>query len=177
MASRLSYDLSCARLRELGLLDGDSHPPIPERLPRHDDSEPLGFSIFRTRLADALDLSDLTLPRTFFGRSEIKRVSFRNCDLRESNLCWNDFLGTDLTGADLAGSDIRSSLFQQVLFITTNLNGADLRQSSFINCDFKDAVMKGAVLTRQQAKAMCLAETQKREIDWRDESGPEPDGG
>jgi BTB/POZ domain-containing protein KCTD9 len=177
MASRLSYDLSCARLRELGLLDHDSRPPVSERLPQCGDEEPLGFSVFRTRLDDALDLSDLTSPRTFFGRSEINRVSFRNCDLHESNLCWNDFLGTDFTGADLAGSDVRSSLFKEVLFVTANLNGADLRRSSFINCDFKDAVMKGAVLTRRQANAMGLAETQRRDIDWRDENGPEPGGG
>jgi uncharacterized protein YjbI with pentapeptide repeats len=177
MASRLSYDLSCARLRELGLLDGDSRRPTPERLPRHDDNEPLGFSVFRTRLADALDLSDLTLPRTFFGRSEINRVSFRNFDLRESNLCWNDFLGTDFSGADLAGSDMRSSLFQEVVFVTTNLNGADLRRSSFINCGFKDAVMKGVVLTCQQADTICLSKTQRQDIDWRDENGAEPDGG
>jgi BTB/POZ domain-containing protein KCTD9 len=91
MAARLPYDLSCARLRELGLLAHDDRAPMPERLPRHDDEEPLGFNLFRTRLSDALDLSDLSLPRTFFGRSEINQVSFRNTDLRESNLCWNDF--------------------------------------------------------------------------------------
>jgi BTB/POZ domain-containing protein KCTD9 len=177
MVSRLPYDLSCARLRELGLLDGDSRPPVPERLPRHDDNEPLGFRIFRTRLADGLDLSDLTLPRTFFGRSEINRVSFRNCDLRESNLCWNDFLGTDFMGADLAGSDMRSSLFREVVFVTANLTGADLRRSSFINCDFKDATVKGVLLTRWQVDATCLAEAQRQDIDWRDENGPEPGGG
>jgi BTB/POZ domain-containing protein KCTD9 len=177
MASRLPYDLSCARLRELGLLDHDSRPPVPERLPQCGDKEPLGFSVFRTRLDDALDLSDLALPRTFFGRSEINRVSFRNCDLRESNLCWNDFLGTDFTGADLAGSDMRSSLFRQVVFVTANLNGAHLRRSSFINCDFRDATVKGAVLTRWQADAICLAKAQRQDIDWRDENGPEPGGG
>jgi BTB/POZ domain-containing protein KCTD9 len=104
MPVRLNYDLSCARLRELGLLAHDNHPPMPERLPQYDDSEPLGFSIFRTLLDDALDLSDLTLPRTFFGRSQIDRVSFRNSDLHESNLCWNDFNGTDFSGADLGSS-------------------------------------------------------------------------
>src|SRR5271154_21884 len=139
MAARFSYDVSCARLRELGLLAEDSRPHVPERLPQYDDNEPLSVSMFKIRLADALDLSDLTLPRTFFGRSQINRVSFRNCDLRESNLCWNDFIGTDFKGADLAGSDMRSSLFPQVLFVTTNLNGADLRRSSFINCDFEGA--------------------------------------
>jgi uncharacterized protein YjbI with pentapeptide repeats len=177
MADRLNYDLSCARLRELGLLDHDSHPPMPERLPQYDDGDPLGFSVFRVRLDDAVDLSDLTLPRTFFGRSEINRVLFRNTDLHESNLCWNDFNGTDFTRADLSGSDMRSSLFHKVLFINANLNGADLRRSSFTDCHFERAAMKGVVLTHEQGAAMWLSETQRQSIDWRDEIGPEPGGG
>ena len=177
MAVRLSYELSCARLRQLGLLDADDHPPLPDRLPQPGDDAPLGVSIFRTRLEDAVDFSDLTLPRTFFGRSEVNRVSFWNCDLHESNLCWNDFNGTDFTGADLVGSDMRSSIFERVLFVTTNLSGADLRRSSFIDCDFEQAAMKGVLLTRPQAATMYLSEPQRQDIDWRDESGPEPGGG
>jgi BTB/POZ domain-containing protein KCTD9 len=177
MAVRLNYDLSCARLRELGLLAHDSHPPLPERLPHYNDAEPLGVSMFRTLLDDDLDLSDLTLPRTFFGRSRIDRVSFRSSDLRESNLCWNDFNGTDFSGADLADSDLRASLFHNVLFVAANLDGADLRQSSFIDCNFEKAAMKGTILERQQGAAMRLSETQRQTIDWRDECGPEPGGG
>jgi len=177
MAPRLDYDLSCARLRELGLLDRDSHPPMPERLPQYDDIEPLGVSMFRTLLDDNLDLSDLTLPRTFFGRSQIDRVLFRNSDLHESNLCWNDFNGTDFTGADLVGSDMRASLFHDVLFVATNLDGADLRQSSFTACRFGEAAMKGTILERQQGATMRLSEAQRQTIGWRDECGPEPGGG
>jgi hypothetical protein len=33
------------------------------------------------------------------------------------------------------------------------------------------------MLTRQQASTMLLSEKQRREIDWRDEDGPEPGGG
>src|SRR6202011_6251696 len=134
MAARLSYDLSCTRLRELALLARDDHAPMPERLPQYDDKEPLGFNVFRTRLSDALDLSALSLPRTFFGRSEINRVSFRNTDLHESNLCWNDFLETDFTGADLARSDIRSSLFRRVMFLNTNLAASDLPRLCLVGC-------------------------------------------
>jgi hypothetical protein len=57
MAARHPYGLSCARLRELGLLAHDDHAPVPERLPQFDDEEPLGFNVFRTHLSDALDLS------------------------------------------------------------------------------------------------------------------------
>lgn len=177
MAIRLSCHLSYARLRDLGLLDPDERSSLPERMPRHSDEGSHGFSVFRTRLADTLDLSDLSLPRSFFGRSEIKRVSFRNTDLHESNLCWNDFLGTDFTDADLARSDMRSSIFQEVVFVNANLDGADLRQSSFVDCNFEGATMRGAALTRDQSRSMPLSEAQKLAIDWRENDGPEPDGG
>jgi uncharacterized protein YjbI with pentapeptide repeats len=177
MATRLSYDLSCARLREIGLLSHDEHPPVPDRLPQHDDEEPLGVNVFRTQLNAGLDLAELTLPRTFFGRSEINQVSFQNSDLHESNLCWNDFIGTDFRGADLAGSDMRSSLFRNVLFVGSNLNGTDLRRSSFIDCNFELARMKGARLTRQQGTTIRLSDAQMADISWCDESGPEPGGG
>jgi uncharacterized protein YjbI with pentapeptide repeats len=177
MAARLSYHSSYARLCDLGLLaPGDRLSP-PDRLPRYDDEAPLGFSVFRTRLADFIDLSDLSLPRSFFQRSQIDRASFRNSDLRESNLCWNDFLGTDFTEADLANSDMRSSLFQQVVFVNANLDGADLRRSSFINCNFEGAAMRGAALTRDQCNTMHLSDAQRLAIDWHEDSGPEPDGG
>jgi BTB/POZ domain-containing protein KCTD9 len=177
MTDRISYELSCSRLRELGLLDHDDDPPMPKQVPQYDDEEPLGVGIFRTRLAALLDLSNLTLPRTFFGRSEINQVLFRNSDLQESNLCWNDFIGTDFTGANLSRSDMRSSLFQNVLFVATSLDGADLRGSSLVDCDFEKATMKGAVLTRQQGAKMSLSAAQRQDVDWRDENGPEPPGG
>ena len=86
MAARLSPDLSYARLCDLGLLDPNELSSPPERMPRHGDEGPLGFSVFRQRLDDNLDLSDLSLPRTFFGRSDVNRVCFRNTDLHELNL-------------------------------------------------------------------------------------------
>jgi uncharacterized protein YjbI with pentapeptide repeats len=118
----------------------------------------------------------LYLPRTFFGRSEINRVSFRNTDLHESNLCWNDFLGTDFTNADLARSDMRSSLFKQVIFVDANLDGADLRESSFIDCNFEGATMRGVALTREQRPTMHLSKAQKLAVCWHEDNGPEPDG-
>lgn len=177
MAARLSPYLSYARLCDLGLLEAEERPSIPERMPRHDDEGPLGFSVFRQRLDDTLDLSDLSLPRTFFGRSEINRVSFRNTDLRQSNLCWNDFLGTDFTEADLARCDMRSSIFKRVVFVKATLAGADLRGSSFIDCNFEGATMRGAALTHEQSPTLHLSEAQKLAVDWHDNNGPEPDGG
>lgn len=80
--SRLDYQASC---RKLSAYLGDEVPPLPAALPRYDDRV-LGVSFFKTRVVDD-DFSNLTLPRTFFGRSEIRDVAFRNTDLRESNLC------------------------------------------------------------------------------------------
>jgi hypothetical protein len=47
MTARLSYELSCGRLRELKLLAHDDQAPMPKRLPRYDDEEPLGVNVFR----------------------------------------------------------------------------------------------------------------------------------
>src|SRR5450432_2683621 len=177
MATRLSYASSCNRLRELHLLAPEDQAPMPKRLPHIDDEEPLGVSVFRTRLTGNLNLSGLSLPRTFFGLSEINGVSFRNSDLHESNFCWNDFVEVDFAEADLERSDMRSSLFNRVQFVSTNLEGSDLRRSSFIDCIFEGALMRGATLTRQQGETIRLSETQRDEVNWRDEDGPEPDGG
>jgi uncharacterized protein YjbI with pentapeptide repeats len=177
MAARLSYDSSHAGLCDLGLLDRNERWSPPNRMPWHDDDEPFGFSVFRTRLDDTLDLSDLSLPRTFFGCSEINRVSFRNTDLQESNLCWNDFLGTDFTDADLTRSDMRSSIFERVVFVNAKLDSADLRGSTFIECNFAGATMKGAALAREQSATMQLSEAQRLAVEWHEDSGPYPDGG
>jgi uncharacterized protein YjbI with pentapeptide repeats len=177
MAARLSCQLSYARLCDLGLLGPDELLSLPKRMPRHDDEGLLGFSVFRQRLDDDLDLSDLSLPRTFFRRSEINRVCFRNSDLHESNLCWNDFLGTDFTDADLARSDMRSSIFKRVVFVNANLDAADLRGASFIDCNFQGATMSGAALTREQCATVHLSEAQRLAVAWHEDDGPEPGGG
>jgi hypothetical protein len=44
----------------------EGKPFVPPQMPNHDDTE-LGFSFFRQLLQDA-DYSNLTLPRTYFGR-------------------------------------------------------------------------------------------------------------
>jgi BTB/POZ domain-containing protein KCTD9 len=162
-----------ARTRPFGVRQPSAHAGT---VPQYDDSEPLGFSIFRTLLDDALGLSDLTLPRTFFGRSQIDRVSFRNSDLHESNLRWNDFNGTDFSGADLGSSDMRASLFHNVLLLPP-ISMAQICDNRLSLCSFEEATMKHAILTRQQGAAMRLSETQRQHIDWRDEDGPEPGGG
>src|SRR5262245_21815163 len=140
---RLSYEDSCRLLQRLGYPDAGAEgmiPPIPDRRPQCDDAGPLGVSFFRTFVGEG-DLENLTLPRTFFGRSEIGPVSFKNTDLSESTLCWNDFNGVNFTDADLSGSDLRASFFSETDFVRTNLRYADLRRSNFEACDFTDADM------------------------------------
>ena len=126
--ARLSYEESCRLLHRLGCLD-EPVPPLPARRPRHDDEEPLGVSFFRTFLGE-VDLENLTLPRTFFGRSEVGPMSFRNTDLSESTLCWCDLNGVDFTDCDLSESDLRASRFNNVKFARAALRNADLRHST-----------------------------------------------
>ena len=172
---RLSYEESCRRLQP-AVLDDGMIPPIPKQMPRYDDETP-GVSIFRTRLGAEVDFSNLTLPRTFFGRSELNSTAFRNADLTESNLCWNDFINVDFSHAVLTGADLRASNFDAVNFSAANLEGADMRRSSFSNCRFSDAVLKGAVLTNAQGKTLSLSEAQRASIQWTSDEGAEPDGG
>ena len=174
-AERLSYADSCRRLMTLGFIDGPDVPPMPTRTPRYDDAAP-GVSFFRQLIENA-DLSDLTLPRTYFDRSDIKAVSFRNTDLNHSNLCWNNFIKTDFSSGSLAGGDLRSSLFFRCRFNQADLRGADLRRSQFEYCDFAGASLAGAIATRGQLFSGPLSDEQSAMIDWRDDEGPEPDGG
>ena len=173
---RLSYEESCRRLQKHYLGDGVI-PPLRDRMPRPDDEEPLGVSFFRTFVGEGDDLSNLFLPHTFFGRSEINNAVFRNTDFTESNLCWNDFVDVDFTDSVLAGSDMRASLFQRVRFIRTDLRRTDLRRSTFEGCTFEEALMQGAIVTQSQKVMMRLSTSQTHDVAWSDSEGDEPDGG
>jgi BTB/POZ domain-containing protein KCTD9 len=175
LAARLDYEASCRRLFELGLADTEIAPPVPDHRPRFDDEEPLGVSFFRTNIEG--DLSGLTLPRTYFGRSEIKGTSFRDTDLRESTLCWNDFIDVDFSRTILISSDLRASLFERVSFGAADLESTDLRRSTFRDCLFDHAVMRGAILTRRQGQNLVLSDSQRAEVTWSGEDGDEPGGG
>lgn len=175
MATRQSYEASCLRLQQ-DYLDAGVVPPLPDHVPQYDDEEPLGVNFFRTEVADD-DLSNLTLPRTFFGRSEINNVSFQNTDLSESNLCWNDFIRVDLSSTVLVRGDLRASAFFSTSFQSADLSGSDLRQSTFEDCNFTDARMAGAILTVSQGAVLPLSDQQRAEIAWADSDGDEPGGG
>jgi uncharacterized protein YjbI with pentapeptide repeats len=155
--------------------DGDI-PALPPQSPRYDDEEPLGVNFFRTQVAGTT-FENLTLPRTFFGRSEIRDVSFRDSDLSESTANWNDFIDVDLSSSDLSRCDFRSCVFERVRFIKALLRGADLRHCSFSACDFTDADFADAKITRQAAANLQLSHKQQRVIDVQEEDGEEPEGG
>lgn len=198
-AARLSYEDSCRLLMRLGCLYGGDYgwavPPLPDRRPQSGDELPHGVRFFRTWVGSGKpfglqppspdyesdikehDLENLTLPRTFFGRSEISSISFQNTDLSESTLCWNDFIEVNFTDADLSESDLRASIFERVAFVRTNLRNADLRRSTYKECDFTDADMRGAKLTREQGERIHLSNEQRKVIDWQDSDGKEPSGG
>jgi hypothetical protein len=173
---RKPYFESCEVLRTEGYLEKDEKPPLPARRPQHDDQEPLGITFFRTLVVDSR-LENMTLPRTFFGRSEIRSVSFRNTDLSESTLCWNDFTDVGFEQADLSRSDLRASLFENVRFVGAQLRESDLRHSTFTNCDFASADLAGAKVTRDQAAQLKLTKAQREQVDWKDSPGDEPPGG
>lgn len=172
---RLSYEESCRRLQPT-FVDEGTVPTLPKQRPRHDDEE-RGINFFRTLVGDSYDASNLTLPRTYFGRSEINTASFRNTDLSESTLCWNDFTDVDFTDACLANSDLRASCFERVRFVRSDLRHADMRRSTFSKCAFDDAEMDGAILTREQGRRLKLSNTQKAVIAWTGDEGSEPEGG
>lgn len=197
-ATRLSYEESCRLLQRYHHLGGGAEgviPPMPDRRPQYDDEAPLGVRFFRTWVGigrpfglqpsspeDDVDvpehaLANLTLPRTFLGRSEISRISFQNTDLSESTLCWNDFIEVSFTEADLSESDLRASIFKRVAFVRTNLRNTDLRHSTFKECDFTDADIRAAKLTRKQGERIHLSDKQRKVIDWQDSDGEEPPGG
>ena len=176
MPQRLSYEDSCKFLQEQQIIEPGEIPPLLARPPRCDDEE-LGVTFFRTQLADA-KLEHLTLSRTFFGRSEIRNVSFCGTDLSESTANWNDFIDVDFRAADLSSCDLRASDFERVRFTNAILRGADLRRCHFVNCEFASAgPLAGAKLTRETAAAIRLSPEQQRSVDWQSEDGDEPAGG
>ncbi len=175
MPNRKPYEESCRFLKDQQLLEGDTLPELPPRAPRYDDGQ-LGVSFFRTRLAGAR-LEGLTLPRTFFGRSEIRGVSFKSTDLSQSTACWNDFIDVDFGQADLSEADLRASIFQRVSFRGAILRGADLRRTTFTGCTFAGADLTGAKLSRSLSWLFRLSSAQRRSIDWQSGPGPEPEGG
>jgi BTB/POZ domain-containing protein KCTD9 len=176
-ASRSNYEDSFRYLQKHGHIRADKQPLLPDRPPRYDDKVLVGVRFFRTLVNNEVALDNLTLPRTYFGRSKIDKASFRNSELSESSLCWNDFLGADFTDAVLAKADMRSSLFSDVSFNRADLRGADLRRSTFNRCIFDGAMLDGAVLTSDQSAMLSLTSAQREAIDWRNDPGSEPGGG
>lgn len=175
MLERTSYAESCRILQSKELLEVDELPTLPERAPRHDD-EQLGISFFRTRLADVA-LEGLSLPRTFFGRSEIRNVSFRGTNLSESTANWNDFIDVDFSSTDLSCADFRACNFERVSFRGAVLRGLDLRLAKFRGCTFTDADMAGIKLVHSAVWFFRLSHGQRAVIDWQSQPGPEPEGG
>lgn len=174
--NRRSYKETCAKLQELGYLEEGDIPPIPDHRPRDDDEEPFGVRFFRTFIGEG-DLEHMTLPRTYFSRSEVGPVSFKGTDLSESTLCWNDFNEVNFTDADLSRSDLRASRFTGAVFVRADLRDADLRRSTFERCDFDEADMLGARLTYAQGEDISLAKRQREEIEWQGGDGDEPPDG
>jgi uncharacterized protein YjbI with pentapeptide repeats len=175
---RRSLEESWAVLKKRRLYaprDSEGRPSVPDHLPTIQDSEPLGISFFRGGLAGA-DVSDLTVPRIFFGRSLIEGTLFRNTDMNQSCMCWCDWDDCDFSEADLTCCDMRSSIFRRCKFTGAVLVGADLRRSTFEGCDFTDADLTAAIVWKD-TDSLEVSDEQCEQIDWRPDPGPEPAGG
>jgi uncharacterized protein YjbI with pentapeptide repeats len=142
-------------------------------MPSYDDEE-LGFQFFRTRVEG--DYRSLTLPRTFFGRSEIS-ADFSDADLTESRLCWNDFLSCSFANSTLERCDLRSSVFQHCSFRGASLVGADLRRTDLAGCDFEAANLTGATAERDAPFLAELSAAQRASMVLTKDPGEEPGGG
>lgn len=157
--------------------DESGAPILPAAMPNFDDEEEAGFSVHKGGWPDGCDLANLSLPRSYFGRSLFQGVDFQNTDLSGSRMCWNDFVDCDFSAADLTGADLRASLFQRCRFTGATLAGADLRHSCFEDCDFTGAGMSGCVAEAAQRASLRPTQEQAAGIDWRSEPGPKPPGG
>jgi uncharacterized protein YjbI with pentapeptide repeats len=178
MTNRLSYQDSFRSLQKQDWLKPGNPPPIPAKPPAYDD-ENLGIEFFRTWLdgAKGADFRNLTLPRTYFGRSQINNISFENSDLTESVANWNDFIDVDFSRSDLTRLDLRGCQLLRTNFTECKLTGADLRCCSFVDCNFKAANLTGTKLTRACGDLIALSQEQQAVVDWQEEDGDEPDGG
>jgi BTB/POZ domain-containing protein KCTD9 len=174
---RLDFAQSIERLRKLGLVSPDQHPRMPSRMPQYDDETIEGLSIFRSGNDASGDMSNLTIPRTYVGRSELDVVAIRNTDLSESNLCWNDFVKCDFELAIIDRADMRASNFVECNFAFASLLNVDMRHSSFSNCRFTNADVSGAIIAKEQLKELGLSAKQLASVVLRQEAGPEPNGG
>lgn len=172
---RTSYAQSCRLLEEYGAVNQGEVPPLPRATPRHDD-EVLGVNFFRTSVESAR-LENLSIPRTFFCRCELRDVSFAGSDLSESNLCWNDFIGVSFRSCVLSRSDLRASFYEKCDFSNCDLSGADLRRASFKNCAFAGTIFDGAFLPERLKRECQFSSEQIAKALWTEDEGAEPEGG
>jgi hypothetical protein len=175
LMARLSYEDSCRKLQDQKIIAPGDISPLPERPPRDDDELPR-VSFFRSMLTNAR-LEHLSLPRTFFGRSEIRATSFRDTDLSESVANWNDFINVDFSAAELSHCDLRACVFERVKFVSASLVGVDFRFCGFKKCDFSNADVTYAKFTHKTGAALRLSAEQQSLIDWQADDGDEPEGG
>ncbi|MBS1997971.1 MAG: pentapeptide repeat-containing protein [Cyanobacteria bacterium SZAS LIN-2] len=115
----------------------------------------------------------------------MKGVTFKNSDLSQSRMCWNDFINCDFTEADLSGCDMRASNFENCNFTGANLTEADLRRSHITNCNFTGAILTEALALPAAHREHrnggsiepLLTAEQSATVGWIDLAGEEPPGG
>jgi uncharacterized protein YjbI with pentapeptide repeats len=172
-----NYEESIEQLRSQGIVSPEEQLVIPERMPQYDDEEITGLSFFKTLIEEDIDLSNLSIPRTFINRSVCKNVSFENTDAHDSNFSWNDFTDVNFSGGIFDTSDFRSSNYKNCNFTLSSLVEVDMRHANFESCNFDKATINKTILSKRQLSSMHLSQEQTDSIDLREDDGPEPNGG
>lgn len=173
-AKRMTFAESWAFLKRKRLMSLKGSPSVIDHHAGWDrEGDPTNIDFFRTAWEDA-DLANLTIPRLYINRSDLQQVSFRNSDLNQSFMCWNDFVDCDFTDADLTCCDMRRSLFRGCKFIRCKMVAAYLSGSEFDDCDFTDADLRGAIIDTDTD--IDLTDEQMNVLECVMES-PEPKGG
>ena len=173
--NRLTYEESCRALQRLGHLQEGAIPPLPDHRPRYDDEGPLGVNFFRTSVRDG-DIENMTLPRTFFGRSDIGPLSFKTRIVRIYAVL-ERFQQGGLHGCQSLQKRPPCLAVLQGAFRQNRSPKCRLRQLTFAECDFTDAEMRGARLTHRQGRVIVLSTQQREAIDWQESDGSPPGGG
>lgn len=164
--SRLSFEQSCERLRQLEL--GSVVAPWS------DSGGQDRMIRFAGQIIAAVRLDNVCLPHAVLSRCEFRSVSFRNADLGGARAHWNDFIKTDFRDANLSGADVRACVFDGVRFQGATLVGVDFRYCGFKQCYFAGADLTDAKFTAKAGRALQLSPEQQGVIDWQDEDGDEP---
>jgi uncharacterized protein YjbI with pentapeptide repeats len=93
-----------------------------------------------------VDVSSAFLQGLKLEHANLLRSNFNAADVRNSDLCFVDFMDADLHSANFRGSSLRSSSFSGADLGESDLTGSDLTGSSLNGADLGGADLRNANL-------------------------------